>query len=435
KGLMDDENQKMLDAIENDENVTQEQKDQLSELELKISDNSTAITKKQEAITSLEGSIASAETEIAAFNTSISEKQGQISDLSGTISGLREQLNAVQGDDEAAVSQRQSFKSQIDTKNTELQALKTQLDEEIAAKQAKESEKADLESQLQTARDEKAQLDANETDLLNQKTELLDQFKENATPETKAIIDNYETLKKAYEDSKTEVKTCETNLDTSRAKLNEVNASLNTKNAELSEVTSVLATKENEKAQAVSDTGQVEIPDFVPDVDQKFIRQLHPEMQAKVVEFYKAAKDAGLEFAINYEGQVRTLGQQEELKRSNARRYGTPNPFGTSSMHLMGLAIDISPIKGSYAQLGAIGKSVGLTWGGDFKSNGSIEQHHFQFDAPIIALQSQYGKGTVECNRMIALNYPCFKAFGSNKRYELNSVYSVEELRGKGYKC
>ena len=431
-------NTEMQNAIEQDKNITEKQKTALAEIEENLNTNQEAIETTKTSISSTESSITQKESEITQKESSITQKESAISAQQSTISDLYSQLQNVSSgstDEErqAAIEKRQQLKSQISSaqqKMQELESEKAQLEQE---KNNLETEKQALESKLSELEGTKAELDTEQTEILNQKTNLLTEISTNATDATKDIINNYQQAQNNYETAKTELTTAKETLDTAKQKTTEAKSTYETKKANLEQINSLIATKQAEKASKISDEGSVEIPDFIPDSDKIKIQQLHPEMQEVMVEFFEKAKEAGLEFTLECGGQVRTLGYQEELHNRNSSRYGTPNPYGTSSFHLLGLAVDITPKGCSYEQLATIGKSVGLSWGGDWQ--GYKEGWHFQLDSGVRSILNDPSLSDSEKEEEIAERYPCIKTLytSENSSYESTEFYTAEELAQRGY--
>lgn len=109
------------------------------------------------------------------------------------------------------------------------------------------------------------------------------------------------------------------------------------------------------------------------------ISMLHPEAQAKAKALIGAAANKGL--PIRIVETVRTVAEQDKLYAQGRTIPGNivTNAKGLnySSMHQWGVAFDIcrndgkaafDTSDGFFSKVAAIGKSLGLTWGGDFKS-------------------------------------------------------------------
>ena len=124
-----------------------------------------------------------------------------------------------------------------------------------------------------------------------------------------------------------------------------------------------------------------------PEIDERSARNLvglHPKVQQVAKEFLGRCKKAG--FCVRIIDGLRTYAQQAELY---AKGRTLPGKIVTKagpgqSMHNFGLAFDIGifvdnkylPESAQYAAAGAIGKELGLTWGGDFQS--IKDEPHFE---------------------------------------------------------
>lgn len=117
------------------------------------------------------------------------------------------------------------------------------------------------------------------------------------------------------------------------------------------------------------------------------IKQLHPVLQQKVAELQELCSKKGLKIGISE--CLRTVEEQDELYAQGRTKPGNivTNAKGSSysSMHLWGLAFDIyrNDGKGAYydndgffTKVGKLGQSIGLEWGGSWKS--IVDKPHFQ---------------------------------------------------------
>ena len=114
---------------------------------------------------------------------------------------------------------------------------------------------------------------------------------------------------------------------------------------------------------------------------------LHPLLQEKIEELKAICKNNGLLIGI---GEcVRTVKEQDELYAKGRTVPGkvVTNARGStfSSMHQWGVAFDFYRNDGRgafdesgdfFAKVGKLGKSIGLEWGGDWKS--PVDKPHFQ---------------------------------------------------------
>ena len=195
KQAMEDAKKDMEDAIKNDDKINKETKDEYLELTNNIEKNNQAISEN--------------ESETMQTESSISQTESSISTLESSLNSLT--LSGEEDDEQKAKieARRSELESQISDKKAELEDLK-------AKKEELESEKTDLEK-------EKADLD-------KQKAELEKEILKNASPETKAAIEAYNTAQQDFESAKTEaLSTAKSELDTKVKELSEVEQKINEK--------------------------------------------------------------------------------------------------------------------------------------------------------------------------------------------------------------
>lgn len=119
------------------------------------------------------------------------------------------------------------------------------------------------------------------------------------------------------------------------------------------------------------------------------IKQLHPDLQEKIEEMLCICEKNGYKIGISE--CLRTVAEQDALYAKGRRgikdEKKVTNAKGSSysSMHQWGIAFDIyrNDKKGAYYdkdgffdKIGELGKSLGLEWGGDWKS--IKDKPHFQ---------------------------------------------------------
>lgn len=142
------------------------------------------------------------------------------------------------------------------------------------------------------------------------------------------------------------------------------------------------------------------------------VSQLHPELKKKAVKLQKECLKAGIKIKI---GEcVRTVAEQNALYAKG--RNGVPGPIVTKakgtdyrSMHQWYVAFDVFLVMdvdrdgsvkddafnnatGLFNKVGAIGKKLGLEWGGDWKSIKDLP--HFQlpdWGSTATQLKKKYG--------------------------------------------
>ena len=195
KQAMEDAKKDMEDAIKNDDKINKETKDEYLELTNNIEKNNQAISEN--------------ESETMQTESSISQTESSISTLESSLNSLT--LSGEEDDEQKAKieARRSELESQISDKKAELEDLK-------AKKEELEAEKTDLEK-------EKADLD-------KQKAELEKEILKNASPETKAAIEAYNTAQQDFESAKTEaLSTAKSELDTKVKELSEVEQKINEK--------------------------------------------------------------------------------------------------------------------------------------------------------------------------------------------------------------
>lgn len=132
------------------------------------------------------------------------------------------------------------------------------------------------------------------------------------------------------------------------------------------------------------------------------VTQLHPELQEKIKELMRLCEEAGL--ALGIAECLRTVEEQDALyaqgrtKPGSIVTYARGSAYG--SQHQWGIAFDFyRNIPGHayddlnfFAEVGALAKSIGLAWGGDWKD--FIDRPHLYLpywgDTPA-PLKREYG--------------------------------------------
>ena len=117
------------------------------------------------------------------------------------------------------------------------------------------------------------------------------------------------------------------------------------------------------------------------------IADLHPRLQEQVYKLINLCKQKGLVIGISE--CVRTVQEQDDLYAQGRTKPGNivTNAKGSSysSMHQWGVAFDFyrndgkgvyNNSDGFFNKIGAVGKSIGLEWGGDWLS--PVDLPHFQ---------------------------------------------------------
>lgn len=133
------------------------------------------------------------------------------------------------------------------------------------------------------------------------------------------------------------------------------------------------------------------------------LTQCHPEMVQKMNQLVEECANQGLKIRITQ--TYRTVEQQDALYAQGRTKPGNivTNAKGSSysSMHQWGIAFDFcrNDRKGAYndsdgffRRVGQVGKSIGLEWGGDWKS--IVDKPHFQlpyWGSSASGLKRQFG--------------------------------------------
>ena len=131
-------------------------------------------------------------------------------------------------------------------------------------------------------------------------------------------------------------------------------------------------------------------PPSIDERSRRIVAKLHPAVQAKFENFIRAAKYMAHEsgYDVKAISGLRTWDEQDALY---AKGRTTPGPKVTNakagfSNHNFGLAIDIGVFSKDgkkyhgehplYTELGPLGESLGLEWGGRWKFR---DEPHYQF--------------------------------------------------------
>ncbi len=106
------------------------------------------------------------------------------------------------------------------------------------------------------------------------------------------------------------------------------------------------------------------------------IKELHPSIQPFVIQFINESEKQGIQLRVT--DGYRTYAEQTKLYNQGRTTPGNvvTNAKAGYSLHNFGLAVDVVPMvdgKPNYntdkwPSIASIGKAIGFTWGGDFKS-------------------------------------------------------------------
>lgn len=135
--------------------------------------------------------------------------------------------------------------------------------------------------------------------------------------------------------------------------------------------------------------------------NSRSLTDLHPYVAKLAVELKAACALEGVEFIFTQ--TLRDVEYQNELYAQGRTKPGkiVSNARGGYSMHNFGLAFDVVPVDGSkqpvwdaksplWARIGQIGQSLGLEWGGAWKSFKDLP--HFQYVEGLTTAQLRAGQ-------------------------------------------
>ena len=117
----------------------------------------------------------------------------------------------------------------------------------------------------------------------------------------------------------------------------------------------------------------------------KSLSSLNPKFQPAAMKLVQAAWDQGLPVTV-------TEGARGEARQNMLKAAGRSNAKFGSSYHNYGMAIDMAMATGDaydtdrLTQLGALGKKMGFTWGGDFKT--LDDKPHFESPIPLASVKA-----------------------------------------------
>ena len=153
--------------------------------------------------------------------------------------------------------------------------------------------------------------------------------------------------------------------------------------------------------------------DRVDDRSETVIAQLQPQVQDYARSLVHAAAFAG--FEIKVISGFRSWQEQDELFAQGRTKPGrkVTNCKGGESNHNFGIAFDIGVFDGtrylpespSYDAVGALGKQLGLEWGGDWAS--IVDKPHFELRPGWAAAKSE-SEMLAELRRRHADNTPYY---------------------------
>ena len=132
------------------------------------------------------------------------------------------------------------------------------------------------------------------------------------------------------------------------------------------------------------------------------ISTLHPKVRDKAREFINKAEKEGIKLRIT--SAFRTYAEQDALYAQGRTKAGSivTNAKAGQSSHNFATAIDVVPIVNGnadwntdWSKIATIGKSVGFSWGGDWKSFKDKPHFEMNFGNTLAQLRSKFNSGQV----------------------------------------
>jgi peptidoglycan L-alanyl-D-glutamate endopeptidase CwlK len=128
------------------------------------------------------------------------------------------------------------------------------------------------------------------------------------------------------------------------------------------------------------------------------IEELHPKVQSLCLKLIQKCKEAGIEIKIT--STYRSIEEQNRLYAQGRTAPGQKctNAKGGQSYHNYRVAFDFVPIINGepnwndryFYKVGSIGESIGLEWGGRFKT--ILDLPHFQYRGGLTLADFRAGK-------------------------------------------
>ena len=125
------------------------------------------------------------------------------------------------------------------------------------------------------------------------------------------------------------------------------------------------------------------------DRSERNLATLHPDIQPRITAFISAAKSLASPLGLDVRiiSALRSYAEQEAIYAQGRTTPGriVTNARAGYSNHNFGLAFDVGVFKGKaylddhafYDELGPLGESLGLEWGGRWKK--IVDKPHYQF--------------------------------------------------------
>jgi len=175
----------------------------------------------------------------------------------------------------------------------------------------------------------------------------------------------------------------------------------------------------------------------------KKLANIHPTLKAKAIELIKRAYAQGINVLITQ--GFRSIAEQNELYAQGRTKPGkiVTNARGGYSYHNFGLAFDIaiqnddgslcwSVSDKRWKTVGAIGKSLGLEWGGDWRK--FPDYPHFQLTFGLSLADLRAGKQPPQSTQPTQQQKPTQKSQPTQPKYPLPNGILKRGSRGEAVK-
>jgi peptidoglycan L-alanyl-D-glutamate endopeptidase CwlK len=138
-------------------------------------------------------------------------------------------------------------------------------------------------------------------------------------------------------------------------------------------------------------------------ISEKRIMTLHPDVRNKAREFINKASKIGINLRVAQ--ATRTYAEQNDLYAQGRTKSGgiVTNAKGGQSSHNFGTAIDVVQIidgnakwDADWNKIAEIGKSVGFSWGGDWKTFKDKPHFEMNFGNTIAQLKTKFESGKIK---------------------------------------
>ncbi len=171
-------------------------------------------------------------------------------------------------------------------------------------------------------------------------------------------------------------------------------------------ITSILIIRNRKRVKRLLENTMAYLKEKTWDIhSDRRINTLHPLVRAKAKEFIiRTEKELGIKLRVV--SALRTWAEQDKLYEQGRTSPGNivTKAKGGESLHNFGLAIDVVEIKNGKAiwnnpnwnRIAVLGKQIGFTWGGDWKSFKDKPHFEIRFGKSLAQLRALYQSGNRE---------------------------------------